>query len=180
MAKLTDGQKAFIVVRLACFDQPSEVVEAVQQEYGLKVTRQQLQVYNPETVEGERLSEKLKQLFADTRKRFLEDVQAIPIANQAYRLRELQKLYHANPRNAVLRADLLEQAAKEAGGQYTNEVQVIQRLARGVQKMSDADLLALLGGNGDPPPAGAAGVAAAGLAGSNGNGHHSEPAERNS
>jgi hypothetical protein len=174
MAQLSDAQKAFIVVRLACFDQPSEVAEAVKLEYGMDVTRQQVNYYNPETAEGERLSPKLKELFHATRTRFLENVQEIPIANQSYRLRELQKLYHANPRNAVLRADLLEQAAKEAGGAFTNKIQIIQQLARDVAKLSDADLLALLGGNGTPPTVLPSGSPAPGLVATNGNGKHEQ------
>jgi hypothetical protein len=120
MAKLSGPLKAFIVSRLACFDTPSEVAEAVKQEYGLVLERQQVHFYDPNSAEGKRLSDELKTLFHDTRARFLEDVQAIPIANQSYRLRELQKLYSGNPKNPVLRADLLEQAAKEAGGAFTN------------------------------------------------------------
>jgi hypothetical protein len=174
MAQLTDAQKTFVVVRLACFDQPSEVVEAVNQDFGVQLPRQQVMKYDPTTKSGENLSAELKELFHSTRERFLSNVQEIPIANQAYRLRELQKLYQTAPKaNAHLRANLLEQAAKESGGAFTNKVQVFQQLARDVEKLSDADLLARIVGGGAPPAVLPGGSPTPGLVVANGNGKHS-------
>lgn len=123
MAALNDAQKLFIVQALACHDTPKQVVEAVKQEFGIDVTPQQLQAYNPETVAGKRMSKKLKDIFEATRQRFLADISTIPIANQAFRLRALNRLYEraAGAGNSPLAAQLIEQAAKEAGGAFTNK-----------------------------------------------------------
>ncbi|MGR7948841.1 DUF2280 domain-containing protein [Alcaligenes sp. RM2] len=123
MAALKDDQKLFIVQALACFDAPSQVIEAVKQEFGIDVSPQQLQAYNPATKAGARMSQKLKDIFESTRKRFLAEVSDIPVANQAYRLRQLQRMVHESMKrkNIVLAASLLEQAAKESGGMFTNK-----------------------------------------------------------
>ncbi|KAA2237685.1 DUF2280 domain-containing protein [Salinarimonas soli] len=122
MATLTDEVKAFIVQGLACFDQPSVVVEAVKAEFGQVVTRQQVEGYDPGKRAGAKLSEKWRAIFAETRKAFLEDTAAIPVANKAVRLRILQRLVErAEARgNAPLVAELLEQIAKECGDAFTN------------------------------------------------------------
>lgn len=126
MAALNDAQKIFIVQALACHDTPKQVAEAVKQEFGVDVTPQQLQAYNPETVAGKRMSQRLKDIFAATRRKFLDDVSTIPIANQAFRLRALNRMYDRvqGQGNMALAAQLIEQAAKEAGGSFTNKQKV--------------------------------------------------------
>ncbi|VVP26587.1 hypothetical protein PS876_04114 [Pseudomonas fluorescens] len=52
MAALQNDVKAFIVQALACFDTPSQVVDAVQKEYGISVTRQQVETHDPTKTSG--------------------------------------------------------------------------------------------------------------------------------
>lgn len=122
MATLTDDVKAFIVQALACYDTPSQVVDAVKEEFGIVVSRPQVQGYDPEKRQGKDLSKKWRELFEATRKKFLEDASAIPIANQTFRLRALNRMYSKVERqgNVVVAAQILEQAAREAGGAFTN------------------------------------------------------------
>lgn len=122
MATLTDDVKAFIVQALACFDTPSQVVDAVKEEYGIDVTRQQVQTYDPTKQLGKALSLKWRAMFEATRARFLKETAEIPIASQSFRLRALQKLYEktASRGNVVVAAQLIEQAAKETGGIFVN------------------------------------------------------------
>lgn len=126
MATLTEPQKLYLIERLACFDTPSEIVRAIKQDLDLTVAPQQVCSYDPTTIAGRRLSGELKLVFEETRKRFLNNLSDIPIANQAYRLRRLQQMADdpANRRNHRLVSDLLEQAAKEAGGFYTNKREI--------------------------------------------------------
>lgn len=60
------------------------------------------------------------------RKRFRDDTADIPIANRAFRLRALGRMAERaeSVKNLALAAQLLEQAAKETGGTYTNKQQV--------------------------------------------------------
>lgn len=122
MAKLTEPMKLAIVQALACYDTPSEVAEAVKEEFGTVITRQQVAGYDPTKGACKGMAKKLRDVFEETRKRFLADVSAIPIAQQAVRLRALQREFErAKSRgNTAMVAQLLEQAAKECGGMLTN------------------------------------------------------------
>ncbi|PLU86329.1 hypothetical protein CXG45_07875 [Pseudomonas plecoglossicida] len=122
MAALSSEVKVFVIQALACFDTPSQVAESVQKEFGLTITRQQIESHDPTKVSGKGLAAKWKQLFEDTRKRFREDITEIPIANKAYRLRGLNRMAAKaeGMRNLALTAQLYEQAAKECGDMYVN------------------------------------------------------------
>ncbi|MDF9617000.1 DUF2280 domain-containing protein [Pseudomonas entomophila] len=122
MAALTSDVKAFIVQALACFDTPTQVSQAVKQEFDIDVTRQQVEQHDPTKRAGANLAAKWRTLFEDTRRRFREEVAEIPIANRAFRLRGLGRMAEKaeNMRNLALTAQLYEQAAKECGDMYVN------------------------------------------------------------
>ncbi|QXI03005.1 DUF2280 domain-containing protein [Pseudomonas monsensis] len=122
MAALQNDVKAFIVQALACFDTPSQVVEAVQKEYGIAVTRQQVETHDPTKTSGKGLAVKWQTLFHDARKRFREETAEIPIANRAYRLRAMNRFVEKaeTMKNIGLAMQILEQAAKEVGDVYVN------------------------------------------------------------
>lgn len=122
MAALTSDVKAFIVQALACFDTPTQVSQAVKQEFDIDVTRQQVEQHDPTKRAGANLAAKWRTLFEDTRKRFREETSEIPIANRAFRLRVLGRMAEKaeSMKNMALTAQLLEQAAKEVGDVYVN------------------------------------------------------------
>lgn len=126
MAKLNEAEQRFIVQALACYDTPTQVADAVKEEFGVDVTRQQVAAYDPTKVTSKALAKKWRDLFASTRERFRKEVAEIPIADQAYRLRQLHRMAQEVMRrkNIVLAASLLEQAAKEQGGMFTNRREV--------------------------------------------------------
>lgn len=123
MAALKPEVKAAIVQMLACYDTPSQVVEAVQKDFGIAITRQQVETHDPTKVSGKTLAKKWVELFNLTRDRFLNEISDIPIANKAYRLRVLQRMSTTaeGMKNLGMTAQLLEQAAKEVGDAYTNK-----------------------------------------------------------
>lgn len=118
--KLDDRQKHFIVIALACFDTPTQVVNAFKDEFGSVITRAQVSEYSPATLSGRQLGYRWKQIFSATRQAFLHEVAQIPIANRAVRLRALQRLLERSEKsnNSTLALQILEQAAKEVGGAY--------------------------------------------------------------
>ncbi len=122
MATLNNGVKTFIVQGLATYMTPSEVAEAVNQEFGITVTRQQVAKYDPHKAAGINLAQKWKDLFKKFRDDFNTNVQAIPIANKAYRLNMLDRMARdaEKSKNRPLAAALAEQAAKEMGDIYVN------------------------------------------------------------
>jgi hypothetical protein len=126
MAALKPDVKAFIIQSIACFDTPTLVVESVQKEFGLKITRQQVESHDPTKVSGKSLAKKWVDLFYTTRERFKTEISDIPIANKAYRLRVLDRMATRTEtmKNFALAAQIVEQAAKECGDAYTNRQKV--------------------------------------------------------
>lgn len=126
MAALKPEVKAAIVQMLACYDTLSTVVDAIQKDYGIKVTPQQVESHDPTKVSGKGLAKKWVELFNLTRDRFLNEISDIPIANKAYRLRVLQRMSTTaeGMKNLGMTAQLLEQAAKEVGDAYSNKQKV--------------------------------------------------------
>lgn len=126
MAALKPDVKAFIIQSLACFDTPTLVVESVQKEFGLKITRQQVESHDPTKVSGKSLAKKWIDLFYTTRERFKTEISDIPIANKAYRLRVLDRMATRTEtmKNYALAAQIVEQAAKECGDAYSNKQKV--------------------------------------------------------
>jgi len=122
MAKLTDAHKHFIVQALACWDTPSQVSEAVRDEFGLDVPRGQVAQYDPTKVAGTSLAKKWRELFFATRENLKKSAGEIPIAHRAYRLRTLQRIATKaeSMRNMAMVLQVLEQAAKEVGDAYVN------------------------------------------------------------
>jgi hypothetical protein len=147
--KLSEEARTFIVQSLAMFDTPSEVVEAIKEQYGVTIARQSVQDYDP-TI-GKKPAKRWCALFEETRRRFLEETAEIPIANRAVRLRRLQRMAFTaeSRRNYPLAAQLLEQAAKETGGIYTNRRELTGRDGAplipeaSLDDLSDAELASL-------------------------------------
>jgi hypothetical protein len=124
--RLTPDQQTYVVQALACFDSPSTVAAAVKKDFGLVVSPQSMEAYDPTKRSGAKLAKKWRALFHETRKAFLEDTSAIGISHRAVRLRALQRMADKAEAqgNMVLASSLLEQAAKETGGSYTNRREV--------------------------------------------------------
>ncbi|HGY1209990.1 TPA: DUF2280 domain-containing protein [Klebsiella pneumoniae] len=133
MAALKPEVRAFIIQELACFDTPSQIVESVQKEFKVQVTRQQVAAHDPTKAAGKGLAKKWVDLFNELRDRFLNEISDIPIANKAYRLRVLQRMSTTaeSMKNIGMTAQLLEQAAKEVGEAYTNRQKVEHTGANG-------------------------------------------------
>lgn len=126
MATLTDKVKAFIVQGLATYQTPTQVSEAVKENFGIEVSRQQVASYDPTTHNGKDCAKKWKELFFVTRERYQNDFSNVAISVKTYRLEMLQAMVEKafKSGNMVLASNLLEQASKEVGGAYTNKTQV--------------------------------------------------------
>lgn len=125
--KLKDEHKIFVIQRLACFDTPKEAAEALNAEFGVEVSPQACEAYDPNKRAGRNMSARWKDMFQQARKDFLENAQNhVPIANKTVRLREMQKAYlaHKSRRNWVAAMQVLEQVAKEVGEAFTNRREI--------------------------------------------------------
>lgn len=124
MATLRKEVKLFIVRSLAQFNTPEETARLVNEEYkNLNVSRQQCERYDPTKRAGKDLSEELKNEFEITRSEFLGKPESIPIANLVVRLQRYEDGYQSS-KNIVRRLKILEQAARDMGGQYTNKQEI--------------------------------------------------------
>lgn len=121
MAEFSETDKERIVILLARFKRPAEVVAIFKEEFGIETDVQQVRIYDP-THPQFRAGEKWRPIFEAARKEYIEDVSKVPVANQAYRLNLLQEGIEAakKAKNWKLVAELSEQASKEAGGVFTN------------------------------------------------------------
>jgi len=129
MAALKEPVKIFIVQSLACRDTPQEVADLVKQEFDIEIDRMQCSSYDPTKVAGRNLSKKYVQLFNDTRQKFDDGLIDIPIASKYYRLKQYQKQLEKT-KNAKTILKILEQAAKDVGGQFTNKTEVTSEVTQ--------------------------------------------------
>src|SRR5690606_32056201 len=113
-------------------DTPQEVAELVKQEFNIEIDRRQCENYDPTKYAGRNLGKKLADLFNQTRKKFDEGLIDIPIASKYYRLKQYQKQLEKT-KNAKLALKILEQAAKDVGGQFTNRQEITGKDGEAVQ-----------------------------------------------
>jgi hypothetical protein len=85
--------KRFVTMCLACYDSPSETLQKVRQEFNVVMSRQAVQKYDPTTTAGQTLSEPLRELFVQTREQFVDELEKLPLAHRATRLRRLESVY---------------------------------------------------------------------------------------
>lgn len=118
---LSSEVKELIITQLAWYTTPAEIQELVKEQYGLEVTKQQLQHYNPHTYKGKALAPKYIDMFNVRRQAFLNEVSDIPIANVNVRLKRLENTWIqlTAKKNYIAANAVLEQAAKEASGFYS-------------------------------------------------------------
>jgi hypothetical protein len=129
---LSNEVKTFIVQSLACFDSPSVVAEAVKKQFGITVSRQLVENYDPNKTAGRAISERWRTLFEATRKAYLDDIANIGIVHLSVRLKVLQRLCDKAEEqgNSALVSQLLKQAALDCGGMYANRRELISHQAR--------------------------------------------------
>ena len=126
MATLNQKHKLFIVRSLAQWNTPTETVELVQQEFGITISRQQCEAYDPTKRTWQNLSKALADEFYKTREQFRKNTDEMPLANLAVRLRHYENLLNnpQNKRNPILQLTILKQVAEDVGGKYTNKTEL--------------------------------------------------------
>lgn len=126
MATLKKLHKVFIIQEFAMFAAPWEIVPSIKEQFGVDVTLQQLNYWNPNV--NNSLAKEWLEIFQTTRTKFLDETSSIAIANKAFRLKELDAMYRTQKRNKTpnpkAMREILEQAAKESGDSYTNRKEI--------------------------------------------------------
>ncbi|ATP86044.1 DUF2280 domain-containing protein [Acinetobacter baumannii] len=152
MATLKEPVKIFIVQSLACFDTPQQVVEAVREEFNIELTRQQVASYDPTKATCRALSKKLTALFNKTREDFKKNVYDIPLANKAYRLKELQKIYEKAGKNVQLRQSLIKLAREESKSDQKDSMSEKAQIELEIKKLELEEIKRRVNPPKDKPP----------------------------
>ena len=120
MAALPTAVKLHILTALACFETPTQVSGSVKVIFGIELSRQCIEAHHPYRRAGAKLDPKWRRIFDDTRARLLVELEDIPIACQAYRLRQLDRMLGRAESigNLEMANQVLKQAAMEVGGMY--------------------------------------------------------------
>ena len=118
MASLSDKLKAFVVIELACFAKPAEIVADLEKR-GLTAGVDQVMYYDPTSRRQKKPAKRWSDLFYEARADYLGAEMSVAIASRRWRLEQLQRI-HDDARSPVLQMDALEKAAKEVGDAYTN------------------------------------------------------------
>jgi hypothetical protein len=130
MATLTHEMKVFLVQAHARSLKNSLIGDLFFQEFSVRLDRRNVLHYHPKRgSKGKRLAREWHELYDETRKAYLEGTLHVPIANQTYRFEVLQRSldYAEKAQNRILANATVEQAAKEAGGMFTNRREITGR-----------------------------------------------------
>ena len=119
--KIPEHVREFVCIRLACFDQPSQVRQLVRENFDLDLSPQSIEHYDPYRYAGKGLARKFVHLFYDARKRYLEDVADVALAQKTHRLKWLERLAAEAERMGDITgaAEIIEKASKDSTDYWT-------------------------------------------------------------
>ena len=125
--KLNDEQRAFIVRQIACFSTPQEAANALYQEFGVKVTPQNIEKYDYRKQAGKKCAKKWRVLFDAARQQFITNfADSATNSHKAVRIRELSKAadHYKKAGNFMAMSAMYEKIAKEIGNVYANRTEL--------------------------------------------------------
>jgi hypothetical protein len=136
--KLNEEQKAFLIRCRAQFMRARDISDAFREAFGADIDRRQLFTYS---LDFPKLAPKWRELHDRLREDFITKIDAIPIANRAFRLQELQRHYETmkDKRAVGVCQSILEQAAKESGDAFTNKREFKGKVDATVQQEMNPD-----------------------------------------
>lgn len=141
--KLDETHRTWLVTRWAMFGRATEILADFRKEFGFDCKPDVARKYNlagmDDATAKKRGVTKWMPLFKETREAFRASVQDIPIANAAYRVKKLDEMFDIafSKKNYKSAAQLLEQAAKETGGMYTNKREIDGTMKHTVEEVPD-------------------------------------------
>ncbi len=124
--RLSDDTKRLVVQMLACGRTPLQVVRYFKETYGLLLSPQSVEKYNPTKVNGKKLCPEFTALFFGARQEYLADTNHLGVESQRFRVEKLTEISHLAYERGNFRLALqaLEQGAKDSGGMFTNRREI--------------------------------------------------------
>jgi hypothetical protein len=118
--RLTPEQQAYVVRRLATYGGPAAIMHDLKKLFGIEVKVKTVEHYHPERSTHEKLAERWKELFWETRKAYLAACAEIGTMEQMVRvrLREDMVLMARDGGHYRIANELLDSIAREAGKMF--------------------------------------------------------------
>ena len=115
--KLTDEQKAYVVRRLAEYDKPVAIAQALQELFGVTISHQAIEHYDPERPAGHDLAKQWRTVFRKARKAFIARTADVGMMYKPVRmkLRERMVMHEWEAGRCKAANEILDSIAKEAG-----------------------------------------------------------------
>lgn len=129
MSKLPNEVKVFVVTRLARFDTPQLIANLVKEYFGIAVTRQTIDGYNPDRPGAKtgQPAEMWVKIFRAEREKAKKDIDSVGGSHLAVRVARLDRMATKleEKGNTPAAAAILQQIAADIGGMYTNQRRVV-------------------------------------------------------
>ena len=106
---LNDTQQRAIIARLAAYETPTFVAQAIKADFGVSISPQGVEFYDP--AKNPRLIREWRELFDGERQKFLDEFDVQPLNSLNYRQKERRREMGA--KSARLRLDILNEAAED-------------------------------------------------------------------
>lgn len=116
--KLPLEAKIYIVRALACRERPTEILAGLEEMFNVTVDRKALCHYDPRI--NAQLDADLKELYKTTAAEFWHKKNFEALNNLNYRQHLRMEIYEAAGRNLKLKLEIIEAAAKDEGGLFSN------------------------------------------------------------
>jgi len=115
--RLTDLQKIYVVRRLAAYDRPREIAQSLARDFGVTITVNAIESYNPCLSAGRHLAQRWRALFAQAREDYLKSTAEIGVTQKAVRIRRRDRLALMAEEAGQFKAasDILDAIARDVG-----------------------------------------------------------------
>ncbi len=119
-SKLTGQQKAYVVKRLAAYDKPTAIALGLQEIFGVTISPQGIEHYDPERPAGHDLAPQWRDVFRAARKAYIEQTADIGHMEKLVRLRLRERMAISawEKDNYKLANEILNDIAREAGDAF--------------------------------------------------------------
>ena len=118
--KLDDEHKLYVVRRLAAYDKPAAIARGLAETFGVKVSEQAIEHYDPGRPAGADLAPQWRDIFRAARKAYIASIADIGNMEKAVRmrLRERMAISAWEKEDYKLANSILDSIAKEAGDAF--------------------------------------------------------------
>jgi hypothetical protein len=133
--KLNNAQRTHVVRRLAAYDKPTAIAHDLKELFGVTISTQAIEHYDPERPAGQDLAPQWREIFRAARKAYIAEMAAMGQMEKLVRmlLRQRMAISAFENDNYKLANEILDSIAKEAGHAFDGRNRHEQFGAGGIQ-----------------------------------------------